>query len=97
MKQLLSFITVLLLVSCNNERQVETVSEENPFTIQITKERSYYQAEKAQNRLLKLDIDAYLVKTRDSVEREWYNVMSGAFIDSLSSANYVHILDSAYH
>lgn len=90
---------VALCVSCSNEteRQIETVSTEKPFTVQITKERSYFQAQKAQERLLKLDIDAYLVATQDSVEREWYNVMSGAFTDSASSANYIHTLDSAYH
>ncbi len=88
-----------ICVSCSNEveRQIETISTEKPFTVQITKERSYYQAQKVQERLLKLDIDAYLIATQDSVEREWYNVMSGAFVDSISSANYIHTLDSTYN
>ena len=56
-------------VSCSNEveRQIETVSTEKPFTVQITKERSYFQAQKAQERLLKLDIDAYLVATHGAL------------------------------
>jgi hypothetical protein len=97
MKQtLITLLVLLTLIGCDNDPQIKTVSEEKPFTVQITKERSYYQAQKAQKRLLKLDIGAYLIATRDSVERQWYNVMSGAFTDSLSSANYAHNLDSAY-
>jgi len=84
-----------MCASCSNE--VETVSTEKPFTVQITKERSYYQAKKVQERLLKIGIDAYLLATQDSVDRKWYNVMSGAFVDSLNSVNYIHTLDSAYH
>ena len=84
-----------MCASCSNE--VETVSTEKPFTVQITKERSYYQAKKVQERLQKIGIDAYLLATQDSVDRKWYNVMSGAFIDSLNSVNYIHTLDSAYH
>lgn len=100
MKQKLTTLLVLFtFIACNNSndtRQIETVSEEKPFTVQVTKERSYYQAEKVKDRLLKLDIDAYLITTQDSVEQKWYNVMSGAFTDSLSGANYALALDSAY-
>ena len=89
------FSLFVMCASCSNE--VETVSTEKPFTVQITKERSYYQAKKVQERLLKIGIDAYLLATQDSVDRKWYNVMSGAFVDSLNSVNYIHTLDSAYH
>jgi hypothetical protein len=78
-------------------RQIETITSLSPFTVQITKERSYYQAQKAQERLLKLDVDAYLLANKDSIDREWYNVMSGAFTDSLNSANHMQFLDSVYH
>lgn len=98
MKQVFTiFVALFAVVACNNNRQIETVSREKPFTVQITKERSYYQAQKVQERLLNLDIDAYLIVTRDSIEREWYNVMSEAFPDSLSSSNYIHVLDTVYH
>jgi hypothetical protein len=89
------FLIFSFCTSCSNK--VETVSAEKPFTVQITKERSYFQAKKAQERLMKIGIDAYLLATQDSVDRKWYNVMSGAFVDSLSSVNYIHTLDSAYH
>lgn len=93
----------LALVSCNSNKNqqdetkiVETISEEKPFTVQITRERSYFQANKIQNRLQKMGIDAYLVVTEDSVEREWYNIMSGAFADSISCSEYIKKLDSVY-
>jgi hypothetical protein len=94
-KILIVFSLFVICTSCSNK--VETVSAEKPFTVQITKERSYFQAKKAQERLMKIGIDAYLIATQDSVDRKWYNVMSGAFVDSLNSVNYVHTLDSAYH
>jgi hypothetical protein len=89
------FLIFTICTSCSNK--VETVSAEKPFTVQITKERSYFQAKKAQERLMKIGIDAYLLATQDSVDRKWYNVMSGAFVDSFSSVNYIHTLDSTYH
>ena len=46
------FSLFVMCASCSNE--VETVSTEKPFTVQITKERSYYQAKKVQERLLKI-------------------------------------------
>lgn len=89
------FSLFAMCVSCTND--IETVSTEKPFTVQITKERSYYQAKKVHERLMKLGIDAYLLATQDSVDRKWYNVMSGAFVDSLNSAIFMHTLDSTYH
>ena len=94
-KLFMIFSLFAMFISCSNE--IETVSTKKPFTVQITKERSYYQAKKVQERLQKIGIDAYLLVTQDSVDRKWYNVMSGAFVDSLNSVNYIHTLDSAYH
>ena len=96
---LISFFLLILVLSCTDEleRDVDTVDADQPYTVQVTKERSFYQAQKAQERLLKMDVDAYLVATQDSIERAWYNVMSGAFADSLSSANYIESLDSLYN
>jgi hypothetical protein len=78
----------LFLLSCGkNERIIEKFSAEKPYAIQIAKERSFYQAEKLSNRLLGMDIDAYMIQYADSIENDgqWYYIL----------ANNLEVLDSA--
>jgi len=93
------FLVFCLLITILNfgcGKEIETVSNEKPYSVLVTKERSYYQAVKAKERLLNLDIQSYLIATKDSIEREWFNIMSGAFVDSASAILYIKELDSLY-
>ena len=79
---------LLFLIACNSnkntdepvkEKIIEKFSKEKPYAIQISKERSYYQAEKLTKRLLDMGLDAYIVQNNDSVEDigEWYYILCG--------------------
>lgn len=85
---LLGLGLALCLFSCTEkERIIEKFSEEKPYAIQIAKERSFHQAEKLSNRLLDMDIDAYMIQYADSIENDglWYYIL----------ANNMDVLDSA--
>ena len=93
---LLVFSSLITILNFGCDKEIETVSNEKPYSVLVTKERSYYQAVKAKERLLNLDIQSYLIATKDSIEREWFNIMSGAFVDSASAILYIKELDSLY-
>ncbi len=85
--------------SCNQEEaahEVEVFSESKPYSVEIRKERSYYQAEKMVARLAGIGIEAYIVKEYDE-DGEWYRVMTGALEDDNTARAYVAKLDSAFH
>jgi hypothetical protein len=69
---LLVFSSLIAILNIGCVKEIETVSNEKPYSVLISKERSYYQAIKAKERLLNLDIESYLIATRDSIEREWF-------------------------
>ena len=81
LKSSLLLISILfILFSCNsNSKNIERFSEEKPYAIQITKERSFYQAEKLANRLVEMGLDAYIVQNNDSLKDvgEWYYILCG--------------------
>lgn len=94
-----NFVLYALLfsfLSSSCAEEFEKVSEEKPYSVLITKERSYYQAIKVKERLIGFDLEAYLVATTDSIDREWFNILSGAFVDSSSTLNYKNEIDSLY-
>ena len=85
LKLVLGTLILLLVFGC--QRKIEPFSKEKPYAIQIAKERSFYQAEKLTNRLIDLDIDAYMVQYEDSSDNDgrWYYIL----------ANNMETLDSA--
>ena len=93
----LSFLFILLLISCASEKKIEPFSAEKPYTIEIKKERSYFQAQKISNRLNKMDLPAYVVNTVDSTDGEWYRIMSGAMDNTDSIAAYKNRLESEFN
>ena len=93
---LLGLVLSLCFVACNKEVQVETFSEEKPLTLEITKERSYYQADRIVKRLTKMGMEAYILEENTS-DGQWYRVMSGALADSTQVDAYTHRIDSLFH
>lgn len=87
--KVLTIISVFLLISCSSEKEriIEKFSKENPYAIQIAKERSFYQAEKLTNRLLDMEIDAYMIQYSDSIDDDgkWYYIL----------CDNIEVLDSA--
>jgi hypothetical protein len=85
LKLVLGTLILLLVFGC--QRKIEPFSKEKPYAIQIAKERSFYQAEKLTNRLIDLDIDAYMFQYEDSSDNDgqWYYIL----------ANNMETLDSA--
>lgn len=93
----ISIVGVLFLTLGCRQRAPETVNEEQPYCVEVARERSIYQAQKIQERLHSMGVDAYIVESIDSVERGWYSVVSGAFADSAASAAHAAYLDSTLH
>lgn len=85
-------ITVLLfLASCQSKKTVDAVEEfsaEKPYCLEIKKERSYYQARKIADRLNEMGLEAYVILRKDSVDGEWFSILSGALVNTDSVANY---------
>lgn len=86
----------LCFIACTREVKVETFSEEKPLTLEITKERSYYQADRIVKRLTKMGMEAYILEENAS-DGQWYRVMSGALADSAQVEDYTHRIDSLFH
>lgn len=93
---LIFLLTSCMFVACNKQEHVETFSEEKPYSLEIKKERSYFQAEKIVNRLSKMGLDAYVLSetTEDGI---WYRIVSGALKDSSEVAQYTNMIDSTFH
>ena len=77
-------IFFMTLVACSlfdesQEKVVEVFSSEKPYTLEILKERSYYQADKVVSRLSSKNVDSYILKSEDEDGDSWYSVVSGAF------------------
>lgn len=82
--KILGVLTIFLFLSCS---KVEQFSKEKPYAIQIAKERSFYQAEKLTNRLLDMDLKAYMIQHLDSLNNDgnWYYIL----------CDNIEVLDSA--
>ena len=82
--------TLILFFSVGCQKTIEKFSPEKPYAIQISKERSFYQAEKLTNRLIELDIDAYMIQYEDSSDNDgrWYYILCDN-IESIDSAESV--------
>ena len=93
MKKIITLLlAVLALIACS-KKPVETFNEAKPLTLEITKERSYYQADRIVKRLSKMGLEAYILEEKTDAG-EWYRVMSGALADSVAVVEYTQQLDS---
>lgn len=93
----LSVVVFLFLMLGCRQRALETVDEARPYCVEVARERSIYQAQKIQARLRSMGVDSYIIESIDSVEREWYSVVSGAFADTAETAGHAAHLDSTLH
>lgn len=97
MKKCITYaILALLLVACNKETKVESFNEEKPLSVEITKERSYYQADRIVKRLAKMGMEAYVLE-ETTEDGQWYRVTSGAFADSAQVEQFVAQIDSLFN
>lgn len=85
--------------SCS-ERQIaedktETFTESKPYTIEVRRERSYFQAERIANRLSKMGLGGYIIQ-EDTGDGTWYRVVSGALADSAAVEAYIAKLDTIF-
>ncbi|MCF0191468.1 MAG: SPOR domain-containing protein [Marinilabiliaceae bacterium] len=92
---LLSALAVLATVGCSETKEVKVFSSEEPYTVEIKKERSFYQAERIAQRLTKMGVGGYVIHYKTS-DGDWYEVLSGAMKDEASAKQYVNELDSLY-
>ncbi len=95
MKKILFILVAATITACHN-KPVETFNETKPLTLEITKERSYYQADRIVKRLSKMGLEAYILEEKTDAG-EWYRVMSGALADSVAAEAYGQKLDSLFH
>lgn len=96
-KNLLPIIGLaLLLLSCNREKKVEVFSPDKPYSIEVKRERSYYQAEKIAERLKEMGLEAFVISSVDSVEGNWFSVMSGALSHPDSVNSYIDIVEKQF-
>lgn len=75
---LILLITSLFFASCNKPDKVVVFSKEKPFSIEVKKERSFFQAKKISDRLNEMNIPAYLIYQEDSIDGNWYKIFVGA-------------------
>lgn len=97
------FVFAQYLVSCSSCAKqedaavvVETFSEATPYTIEVKKERSYFQAEKIAKRLTRMGLGGYVI-SEESEDGTWYKVVSGALADSVAVEAYKAKLDTCFN
>lgn len=69
--------------------------EAKPVTVEIARERSFYQANRVTQRLSQMGIESYVIN-RTTDEGQWYSVISGSFADSAQAERYARELGSRY-
>ena len=98
---ILAAIWLASCTSCNQQSDedvavVETFSESSPFTIEVKKERSFFQAEKIAKRLTRMGLGGYVIP-EESADGTWYKVVSGALPDSAAVDAYIAKLDTCFN
>lgn len=79
-------------------REVDVFSAQSPLTLEIKRERSFYQADRVAKRLLRMGVDAYVVQSGGkNAADNWYIVVSGAFASKDSLEAYRTRLDTTYN
>lgn len=83
-KQVLNLLLVsMILSSCG----VKQFSNSSPFAVELGRVRSYYQAQKLEQRLKKMKIRAYMVVLADEMDQssKWYVMLCGAKKDTVEA------------
>lgn len=96
--------SVLLFSSCGQAdekeatKTVEKLSAQKPYAVYVTKERSFYQAEKLTQRLSDMGFDAYFVQRTDSTEDlgTWYHVLCNTTASSDSALKVKELLKQKF-
>lgn len=96
MKKILGILIAAVMLAGCGKKAVDTFNEKKPLTLEITKERSYYQADRIVKRLSKMGLESYILEEKTDAG-EWYRVVSGALADSVEVENYAQQLDSFFH
>jgi len=84
----LIIIFLISFFSCNEAKKLEKFSNDKPYSIEIKKERSYFQARKIADRLSEMGIETYIISKTDTADGEWFSVLSGALENIDSVKNY---------
>ncbi len=87
-------LLIMLLSACG----VKQFSDSSPFAVELGRARSYYQAQKLQQRLKKMDIPSYMVVLTDEMDQssKWYVTMTGAEKDTIAASQLQIELDIKY-
>jgi len=84
---LICVLVIVLFLICQL-RQSEApvkISAEKPFAFEVKRDRSFFQAQKIQNRLKKQQVNSYIMTVDDTTEGgEWFLVMAEATGDTAS-------------
>ena len=97
MKNVLCFFLAFFFFACSDhEGSYNPFSESKPYSLEITRTRSYYQAAKIVRRIRKMGAEAFIIN-RHEKNGEWYSVLSGALKDSSALNEYKSKLESVYH
>jgi len=78
MKIVVVTIICFLFFACDSKE--EPFNADKPYAIEITKERSLYQAEKLRDRLKDMGISTYIAKNTSNEDSsdEWFHILTGA-------------------
>ena len=78
MKYVLCFFLAFFFFACSDhEGSYNPFSESKPYSLEITRTRSYYQAAKIVRRIRKMGAEAFIIN-RHEKNGEWYSVLTGA-------------------
>lgn len=79
-------ILTAILFSCGNK--VKQFSESGPYAVELARVRSYYHAQKIENRLQKMEIPAYMILLADEMDEssKWYVLLTGAEKDTIEAS-----------
>lgn len=90
------FAIIVLFIACghNPKSEIKKISDPSPFSIEIKRERSYFQAEKVNSRLQADGYKSYIMSVEDSIAGgQWYAVMIGAETDSATADSIKSLLE----
>lgn len=96
MNKILILCFLLLTISCS--KSVDTFNNENPFSIEIKRERSIHLAYNIKERLDKIGYPSYVIKHQDSTANDgvWYHIAYGSFSTEDSSKKVIKELEEEF-
>ncbi len=84
--RLLMFVTFIpILFGCGKVKQF---SASAPYAVELARMRSYYPAQKIENRLRKMKVPVYMILLADEMDQssKWYVLLTGAEKDTVSAS-----------